>query len=233
LPASINCPNPNPLLELDGSPFYIVGETTPWRRIADRDGAPVPLRAGVTGLGFGGTNCHVLLEEYIGTAAAGQVTSRDPEVVLLSARTSDALAGYARKMVRYIEMRRANGEAELVLADIAHTLRVGRDVMPVRVSVTADSIDALVERLRAVGAGSEADGVRYGVTETASAQSPITGRRISLPGYPFARERYWADRDAPADRDDSSENWSRLLRELRDGAKTVDAVERLLEEPTV
>ena len=41
------------------SPLYLLQTPEPWRRTGDR-----PRRAGVSAFGFGGTNCHCVLEEY-------------------------------------------------------------------------------------------------------------------------------------------------------------------------
>lgn len=60
LPPTINVDTPNPALGLETSPFYINTELRPWIK----PGADVPRRAGVSAFGFGGTNFHVVLEEY-------------------------------------------------------------------------------------------------------------------------------------------------------------------------
>lgn len=56
LPASLHFKQPNPLLELEQSPFYVVDSTRPWRTNG-------PLRAGVSAFGVGGANAHVIVEE--------------------------------------------------------------------------------------------------------------------------------------------------------------------------
>jgi acyl transferase domain-containing protein/NAD(P)H-dependent flavin oxidoreductase YrpB (nitropropane dioxygenase family)/NAD(P)-dependent dehydrogenase (short-subunit alcohol dehydrogenase family)/acyl carrier protein len=50
---------PNPRANLDGGPLYLNTETRPWVKGDGR-----PRRAGVSAFGFGGTNFHVVLEEY-------------------------------------------------------------------------------------------------------------------------------------------------------------------------
>ncbi len=60
LPPTLNVKNPNPKLNLKDSSFYLNTETRPWIRA---EGQP-PRRAGVSSFGFGGTNYHVVLEEY-------------------------------------------------------------------------------------------------------------------------------------------------------------------------
>jgi len=59
LPPTINVNKPNPKLNIETSPFYLNTETRPWIRSEE-----VPRRAGVSAFGFGGTNYHVVLEEY-------------------------------------------------------------------------------------------------------------------------------------------------------------------------
>ncbi|MCS6094923.1 type I polyketide synthase [Shewanella baltica] len=60
LPATINVSQPNPKLNIKSSPFYLNTETRPWFQRADA----TPRRAGVSSFGFGGTNFHLVLEEY-------------------------------------------------------------------------------------------------------------------------------------------------------------------------
>ncbi|MDH6104293.1 acyltransferase domain-containing protein [Anabaenopsis tanganyikae CS-531] len=60
LPPTINITQPNPKLDIQNSPFYLNTQTRPWIKA---DGEP-PRRAGVSSFGFGGTNYHVVLEEY-------------------------------------------------------------------------------------------------------------------------------------------------------------------------
>ncbi|MGD1875268.1 MAG: beta-ketoacyl synthase N-terminal-like domain-containing protein [Mastigocoleus sp.] len=59
LPPTININKPNPKLQIEDSPFYLNTKTRPW--IKEQDS---PRRAGVSSFGFGGTNYHVVLEEY-------------------------------------------------------------------------------------------------------------------------------------------------------------------------
>ncbi|MDT3293685.1 beta-ketoacyl synthase N-terminal-like domain-containing protein [Shewanella sp. SP2S2-6] len=60
LPATINVSQPNPKLNIESSPFYLNTETRPWLQRTDG----TPRRAGISSFGFGGTNFHLVLEEY-------------------------------------------------------------------------------------------------------------------------------------------------------------------------
>ncbi len=57
IPPSLHFRKPNPLIDFENSPFYVNTVLTEWK--AERG----PRRAGVTSLGIGGTNAHVVLEE--------------------------------------------------------------------------------------------------------------------------------------------------------------------------
>ncbi|MCB2179923.1 SDR family NAD(P)-dependent oxidoreductase [bacterium] len=60
LPPSANFNAPNPEINFADMPFFIISEQQPWERPTGEI-----RRAGVSAFGFGGTNFHVVLEEYI------------------------------------------------------------------------------------------------------------------------------------------------------------------------
>lgn len=83
------CEEPDPALGLDKTPFYILNEKRPWVH-----GGAEPRRAGVNAFGFGGINCHVILEEYLPTRRVqAQVLHRpgNGELLLLAAASPAAL----------------------------------------------------------------------------------------------------------------------------------------------
>lgn len=59
LPPTINVTNPNPCIDWDSSPLSLVTSSRPWKSTKG-----IPRRAGVSAFGFGGTNFHVVLQEY-------------------------------------------------------------------------------------------------------------------------------------------------------------------------
>ena len=60
LPPTLHVDKPNPAFNIEATPFYINTETRPWIKAESAE----PRRAGVSAFGFGGTNFHVVLEEY-------------------------------------------------------------------------------------------------------------------------------------------------------------------------
>src|SRR5271166_882818 len=60
LPPSVHCEHPNPNVDFAHSPLYVNTELKPWTMPADG-----VRRAGVSAFGFGGTNFHLAMEEFI------------------------------------------------------------------------------------------------------------------------------------------------------------------------
>ncbi|MGH9643364.1 MAG: beta-ketoacyl synthase N-terminal-like domain-containing protein, partial [Terriglobales bacterium] len=60
LPPSINCERENPGIDFAHSPLGINRQLRPWDVAKDQ-----PRRAGVSAFGFGGTNFHAVLEDYV------------------------------------------------------------------------------------------------------------------------------------------------------------------------
>ncbi|MEH2415200.1 beta-ketoacyl synthase N-terminal-like domain-containing protein [Nostoc sp.] len=87
LPPTINITEPNPKLNIKNSAFYLNTETRPWIRPEGE----APRRAGVSSFGFGGTNYHVVLEEYEADQNQAYRLHSDASEVLLFAPTVDQL----------------------------------------------------------------------------------------------------------------------------------------------
>ena len=102
LPPTIKVDKPNPALGLDDSPFYLNTGARPWIRPGSASGAE-PRRASVSSFGFGGTNFHVTLEEYIPEPGApGRPARRQhatpTELILISADDPAQLLDQARRL---------------------------------------------------------------------------------------------------------------------------------------
>lgn len=108
LPSNLNFNKQNPYIEVENSPFYIVNETKVWKRLRDADGQEIPRRAGVSSFGFGGTNAHVVLEEYV--EKENTVTSKREEAVFFSAKSENSLREYLKKFLAFLEPKQDNEE---------------------------------------------------------------------------------------------------------------------------
>jgi len=61
LPPTAAFNRPQPVMELDNTPFTVLKEAHPW----ERRGESIPRRAAVSAFGFGGINAHLLIEEWL------------------------------------------------------------------------------------------------------------------------------------------------------------------------
>ena len=86
-PPTANVDAPNPELGFADSPLYLSTKVRPWIQATAE-----PRRGSVSSFGLGGTNFHVAVEEYRGTAKAPRVRAFNAEVWLASAATASELA---------------------------------------------------------------------------------------------------------------------------------------------
>ena len=132
IPPSLHFRKPNPLIDFQGSPFSVNAHLTDWK--TDR----LPRRAGVTSLGIGGTNAHVILEEAPPLEQRASDT-KPYQLLILSAKTAPALEQASRNLGSYLQEH-----GELRLQDVAYTCQSGRKPFPHRrVLAVAASEDAI------------------------------------------------------------------------------------------
>lgn len=134
IPPSLHFVAPNPRLNLESSPFFVAARALPWPR------TDTPRYAGVSAFGFGGTNAHVVVTEPPPTTPP--VPHEGPALLLLSARSADALERMSARLADHLE------SSDPELADVAWTLHVGRARFPHRRAVIAGDRSAAAAHLR-------------------------------------------------------------------------------------
>ncbi|MBO0870744.1 MAG: type I polyketide synthase, partial [Micromonosporaceae bacterium] len=143
IPPTVNYERPNPRIDFAASPFYVVDSLTKWHSNG------VPRRAGVSSFGMGGTNAHVIIEQapapvpVAGPAGGAGTAARPAQLLQVSAKTPTALDRALSRLADGLAEENAGP-----LADVAHTLRVGRPEYPHRGSVVAADLPDAVAALR-------------------------------------------------------------------------------------
>ncbi|OPH10865.1 type I polyketide synthase [Cylindrospermopsis raciborskii] len=124
LPPTINVTQPHPKLNIENSPFYLNTETRPW--ISNQ-----PRRAGVSAFGFGGTNYHVVLEEYESEHHQSYRLHNCAKSIFLSAPTTPELLSQCQHLYQQLESthkeqhyQRIIAESEQLIIPVDHA-RVG------------------------------------------------------------------------------------------------------------
>ncbi|UUA73395.1 SDR family NAD(P)-dependent oxidoreductase [Cellvibrio sp. QJXJ] len=141
IPPSINYTTPNPKINFEQSPFYVVDKETSWPEV---DG---PNRAGVNSLGIGGTNAFVLLEEFSAETQpiekAKTNSDAQPYIIALSAKSNNALIERVRDLQQFI----AYNKVDLVLQNLSYTLLCRRSHFSCRQIFVVTSIEDLEQQL--------------------------------------------------------------------------------------
>ncbi len=137
LPPTIKADVANPALSLTRSPFYLNTRARPWIRDAAH-----PRRASVSAFGFGGSNFHLALEEYVGSAPrAERLATQSHELIALSASN-------AEEMLEQIAQLRRSCADQRPLSAIARASRESFDhTAALRLAVVALSTTELEARL--------------------------------------------------------------------------------------
>jgi acyl transferase domain-containing protein len=150
LAPSLHVDELNPHIDFDATPFVVQRKGAEWKRpVVTVDGvsSEVPRRAGVSSFGAGGSNAHVVIEEYVrDRPAPGSVRAAGPAVVVLSAKDEERLREQASALLGSLLETERTGAA---LADVAYTLQVGREAMSERLGTVVSSFAELRDRLRA------------------------------------------------------------------------------------
>jgi len=145
VPPSLFYEKPNPAIDFENSPFVVNTRLTRWQH----SGKDYPRRAGVSSFGIGGTNAHIVLEEWEGSDPGGSPDEKGEDdtdshyrLLLLSARSPSTLESMTRNLAAYFQENPG-----IDLADAAYTLHVGRRVFPYRRMAVCDSIPEAISHL--------------------------------------------------------------------------------------
>ncbi len=215
IPPSINYDVPNPKCNFEQSPFYVNNRLSPWQT---RNGAP--RRAGISSLAVGGTNAHVILEEFDSARLAVKPLPQanvkpihahnlSQHFLTISARTASALENSIKQLLAFIREHPA-----LDIADVEYTLQCGRRHFAHRVLIACQSLPDAIDKLDNVPQRITAENMSSTLHASPAdlqtrLQEWLAGndvdfenyfigqpcRRISLPTYPFERQDYWINPD--------------------------------------
>ena len=226
----------NPNIDFSRTPFKVQQKAGQWTRPEiDIDGETqvFPRIAGVSAFGAGGSNAHILIQEYEEETKVLENKDNAPCIIVLSAETTDKLRRLAQRFLKAASQGKFDTYR---LRDIAWTLRNGRTVHAERLGFVARDIRDMIHKLRAFLEEPGAKGIFQGnarkketrpslssdADSGIEAESPgsdrtneqdittvirkwVCGeapdralpdpdrpcRKVSLPTYPFAREKWW------------------------------------------
>ncbi|WFQ80638.1 beta-ketoacyl synthase N-terminal-like domain-containing protein [Xenorhabdus sp. SF857] len=146
IPPTLYFHSPNPLLGLEQSPFYINTRAEPWLSEQGK-----PRTGGVSSFGIGGTNAHIVLQQYIPASAASAPDITQPCFFPFSAKNKAALVQQLESVSHWLVQL-----SDLDLAALSHTLSKRRS-FPCRMMFVAESRFALMQQIKTYLAQEEHD----------------------------------------------------------------------------
>ncbi len=131
IPPIANFSKPNPMIHMEGTPFFVPTQAMELKEKYNN--------VAVSAFGIGGTNAHAIL----GAAPAEkkQYKNKDMGLLLFSAKTERSLTQTAKAVLNELQ------EKDFSVADVAHTLSVGRVELPLRMAIVVPENRAKIQIL--------------------------------------------------------------------------------------
>ncbi|MFT5083576.1 MAG: acyl transferase domain-containing protein/tryptophanase/acyl carrier protein, partial [Lentisphaeria bacterium] len=211
---SLHSAETNELIEFKESPLYVQQENSAW----ETNAVKTPLRAGLNAFADGGSNVHVIFEEYH-SKEKNRVDESRAHIFPLSANSQASLEKYVFKLAEFLRTSDTPN-----VCDIAYTLQLGRKPMRVRAAFSATSVEELVSMLERYDGSKQSFDTAIGPSKSDCCNGDIQSyllsgnseklieawlggarlnwkniykdarpSRISLPNYPFVRQSHWLD----------------------------------------
>ncbi|MGH1516458.1 amino acid adenylation domain-containing protein [Chryseobacterium sp. JK1] len=196
----------NPDIDFENSPFKVQQQLEIWPTLEGK-----PRIAGISGFGAGGSNAHIIIEEYLAQPSR-KLGYQMPVIIALSAKNTSRIAIQVENLKKFLEK---NNQADLY--DLAYTLQTGREEMEERLAfIAADKEDLMIQLndylehkiinpIRGNIRKKDENYIQHKNDLLSIAMAWVNGvetnweslypnglpSRISLPSYPFMKDRYW------------------------------------------
>ncbi|MFT8314181.1 MAG: SDR family NAD(P)-dependent oxidoreductase [Clostridium sp.] len=139
IPPNVNLSKPNPMIKFADTPFYLTENSRQWQ-VSEKG----TRRAAINSFGFGGTNCHMLVEEAPENleAALTVETHLSKQVLCLTAHSEEALREKISNLSAFLKEHE-----DYSLEDICYTENRRNTALKHRCSVISASVKELIEKL--------------------------------------------------------------------------------------
>lgn len=187
IPKSVNFKSPNPQINFNELPFCLETKENLILNKSEKN------YAAVSSFGIGGTNVHMILEDY--KQPERQVFSDGLYVLPLSAKSESSLEMKKDNIREFLKLH-----GDLNIYDVAFSLCFGRSDFKYRYYLIASSIKEVIEKLSKnevdLGGDSNLDRIAKQWKEGEDVNwepmfSGIEAFRTPLPTYPFEEKSFW------------------------------------------
>lgn len=140
IPPSLHYEKANPKINFENGPFYVNTALKTYDRLKE----DTPLRAGVSSFGIGGTNAHIILEEFEEEKTSTQKSLGHYVPLVLSAKSKTSVLAYKNQLVEFLK-----NNASVTISQLANNLQ-GKAAFANRICVVVKNIDEFIDELNTV-----------------------------------------------------------------------------------
>jgi len=143
----------NPYIDFEKTPFKVQRVLEEWNRPKIYENGlakEYPLIAGISSFGAGGSNAHILIEEYTRFTESNKPLSQNLnlEIIPLSAKSYTQVLEQSERLLNALAVDLDKSKTDI--ASIAYTLQIGREHMDYRLAILVSSIEQLKEKLKKI-----------------------------------------------------------------------------------
>ncbi len=138
LPPLLHFNVPNKNIDFLNSPIYINKGLKDW----DTNGSI--RRCGISSFGISGTNCHMILEEYV-ESANESVEDNEADILTLSAKSEESLMQIVKNYIHFFEAHR-----NINIHEACYTANTGRGHYKLRIAIIFSNKQELIEKLKCI-----------------------------------------------------------------------------------
>lgn len=138
IPPNSHAQNLNGLLQLEKSNFLVNTNVVNWNKKED-----IPRRAAVSSFGFGGTNAHLIVEEYEELADEIKPLPKEGILFVLSAKSEKTLQAYCQDYLNFLSELINEGQI-IDLKQLGYNLQCRRTHFSYRLVIIAHCIDDIL-----------------------------------------------------------------------------------------
>ncbi|PSA96652.1 polyketide synthase PksM [Bacillus atrophaeus] len=248
-----NYENSNGNIHFSNTPFIASTNDQQWTKQGNQ-----PRLGAISTSANSGTNAFAVIEEYIESQEEVKQHTFDNQrqIFTFSATENERLQEVVNQMLEYVE-----SHDKVLLSDIAYTLQVGRESLPCRLAIVANSREELIQAMRTyLSANHDKSSIPIFTGNTEEDNTSLSsmkydetmlqefmknnnlemiashwtkgekitwlslypeqkGRRVSLPTYPFKKQRYWITTKAEEGNEENllTDNGDSSTKELIEG----------------
>ncbi|WP_459470469.1 beta-ketoacyl synthase N-terminal-like domain-containing protein [Staphylococcus cohnii] len=135
---SLHAQSENKHINFNETPFYIQKEISDWKGTKNKE-----LVAGISSFGAGGSNAHVIIQDYKYKKQA--IEEKREKLILISAKSQEQVLKKCQDMISFLQ-----NEPKVSLEEIEYTLAVGREHFNYRIAVITTNLEDLIFKLNDV-----------------------------------------------------------------------------------